>query len=359
MKWSLHRGLQVLLFLVLVFLILVYAKPFLVPVTFGALLAMLFLPLSRRMEAGTNRAVANLLCILILVLVFAGLAALLSWQISDIASDADKIEKEMRSKMEQASTGIAERLGIPQEQQQEFIQKQRASTDVGGKVMTGLSSAGALLTDMVLILVYLFLFLYFRDRLRKFVLKLVPDQNQQAANKVMTDSRKVAEKYLAGLAMMIVCLWILYGIGFTIVGVKNALFFAMLCGLLEIVPFIGNIIGTTITVFMVLAQGGSGGMVIGVLATYAIVQSFQSYVLEPLVVGSNVNINPLFTILVLVFGEFVWGLPGMVLAIPVLGIIKIICDHVRPLHPIGYLIGEDKKSSSTKKWIQKIKGKFS
>ena len=159
--------------------------------------------------------------------------------------------------------------------------------------------------------------------------------------------------------MMIVCLWILYGIGFTIVGVKNALFFAMLCGLLEIVPFIGNIIGTTITVFMVLAQGGSGGMVIGVLATYAIVQSFQSYVLEPLVVGSNVNINPLFTILVLVFGEFVWGLPGMVLAIPVLGIIKIICDHVRPLHPIGYLIGEDKKSSSTKKWIQKIKGKFS
>ena len=143
--------------------------------------------------------------------------------------------------------------------------------------------------------------------------------------------------------MMIVGLWIMYGIGFSIVGVKNAFFFAILCGVLEIIPFVGNLTGNAITVLMALTQGGGMNMVIGILITYAIVQFLQSYLLEPLVVGAEVNINPLSTIVVLVIGELVWGIAGMVLAIPLLGIVKIICDHVEQLKPYGFLIGEEKK----------------
>ena len=94
---------------------------------------------------------------------------------------------------------------------------------------------------------------------------------------------------------------------------------------------------------MVVIQGGGSGMVLGVVITYFIVQFLQSYFLEPLVVGAEVNINPFFTIIILVLGEIVWGIPGMVLAIPLLGIVKIICDHVPSLKPYGYLIGSDQK----------------
>ena len=87
-------------------------------------------------------------------------------------------------------------------------------------------------------------------------------------------------------------------------------------------------------------------MIIGVLITYALVQFLQTYILEPLVVGAEVNINHLFTIIVLVVGELVWGIPGMVLAIPLLGIVKIICDHIEPLKPYGFLIGQQKKKKS-------------
>jgi predicted PurR-regulated permease PerM len=75
------------------------------------------------------------------------------------------------------------------------------------------------------------------------------------------------------------------------------------------------------------------------------VQFLQTYILEPLVVGAEVNINPLSTILVIVIGETLWGIGGMVLAIPLLGITKIICDHVESLKPYGYLIGEEKKAN--------------
>jgi predicted PurR-regulated permease PerM len=100
-------------------------------------------------------------------------------------------------------------------------------------------------------------------------------------------------------------------------------------------------------------------MVIGVLVTYGLVQFFQSYVLEPLVVGAEVNINPLFTIVGLVAGEMIWGIPGMILAIPLMGVVKIICDHIEPLQLYGQLIGSDKKKGSEfKKKIKSFASAF-
>ena len=111
------------------------------------------------------------------------------------------------------------------------------------------------------------------------------------------------------------------------------------------------------TALMAVTQGGGTTVLIGVLITYAVVQFFQSYVLEPLVVGSNVNINPLFTIIALIGGELLWGIAGMVLAIPLLGIFKILCDHIEPLKPYGYLIGGDEKGGSSR-MAEKLRGIF-
>jgi predicted PurR-regulated permease PerM len=138
----------------------------------------------------------------------------------------------------------------------------------------------------------------------------------------------------------------MYGIGFSIAGVKNALFFAVLCGILELVPFAGNITGTSITVLMALAQSSDSRVVIGVIITYGCVQLIQTYLLEPLVVGDRLNINPLFTILIIVVGEAVWGIAGMILAVPLLGIFKIVCDNTGPLKDLGFLIGPPKEKKA-------------
>ena len=85
-------------------------------------------------------------------------------------------------------------------------------------------------------------------------------------------------------------------------------------------------------------------MILGILIIYAIIQFLQTYILEPLVVGKGVSLNPLFTIAGIVAGEMIWGIPGMILAIPLLGIVKIVCDHIKPLKPYGFLIGTEKKT---------------
>ena len=286
-----------------------------------------------------------MLSILVIVLFFAGIIALLAWQVSDMSQNAPEIEKSINAKVQQVREYITNTLGIPQQKQQEILQKQQQSS--GSKLSATISGAfasvGTLLTNFLLILVYIFLFMYFRAHLKKFVLKLVPPQETANANRIMQNSRKVAQKYITGMMLMIVGLWIMYSIGFAIAGVKNFFFFAILCGLLEIVPFVGNLIGNVLTVVVTLAQGGSMNVVLGILITYALVQFIQSYILEPVVVGSEVSIHPVFTIIGIILGEFLWGIPGMILAIPIMGIIKIVCDHIEPLKPFGFLIGEEKK----------------
>jgi predicted PurR-regulated permease PerM len=239
-------------------------------------------------------------------------------------------------------------FGISEQKQEQIIQQQQqSSTGRLSTMMSGFfSSFGSFLTDFLIVMVYIFLFLLFRTHLQRFVLKLVPKQEQGNAQTIMHDVRRVSQKYLTGLALMIACLWVMYAIGFSIVGVENAIFFAILCGLLEIVPFVGNLTGIAITLLMTLAQGGNTNMLIGILIIYAVVQFTQSYLLEPLIVGHEISINPVFTIVGIVGGELLWGIPGMILALPLLGMIKIVCDHIEPLKPFGYLIGEEKKKDA-------------
>ena len=354
---SLSRSISVLFFSFLVICGLYFAREFLIPLAISALLAMLFVPLSRWFERRkVNRIVASILCLLILLLSVVCIVALLSWQASGISENLSQIGERLTRIADDIRQFIARNVGISTYKQKQWMEGQSSAGSGGpmGIAGTVLGSLMAIIVDTILVMVYLFLFLCSRSHLKKFILMMVPVGEIKEAEKIIGDAGKVAQRYIAGMGTMIVILWIMYGIGFSIVGVESALFFAILCGLLEIVPFIGNLTGTSLTVLMVISQGGNNGMIIGVLATYLVVQFIQTYILEPLIVGSEVNINPLFTILAIVLMEIIWGVAGMVLAIPMLGIIKIICDHVKPLKPYGFLIGRENAGIETY-LIKKIK----
>ena len=358
--FPLTRAIQVIFFLFLAFAGLYYARAFLIPVAFAGLLSMLMLPISRWLQSkGWSKGLAALTCVLMIVAAIAGIVALVTWQVTDLAKDIGNMEQRVQQGLTQLRKFISNNLGISQEQQDQMLKSGQGGGAQAGSMITGLAgSIMGILVDLLLVMVYIFLFMYFRGHLRKFVLKLVPAAQRKNAEVIIHDTQLVAQQYLGGLGMMIVGLWIMYGIGFSIVGVKHAIFFAILCGLLEIVPFVGNLTGNALTVLMALSQGGGMNMVIGILVTYAIVQFFQTYILEPLVVGAEVNINPLFTIIIIVVGEMVWGIAGMVLAIPMLGIVKIICDHIEPLKPYGFLIGEEPKKKNKGGLVEKIRGVF-
>lgn len=355
----------VLSILVLITVILVFGKPFLVPLSFGGMFAMLLLPVAKWMQKkGVNQSFAIVLSILLLLAVIVIVGFFVSWQLSDIADNASRLREEIGRKYEEVRKFVAAEFGVPVEQQEQIIKEQQsgASGKTGAMITGFLSGLGSFLTNTLLVFVYIFLFMYFRGRIKGFIMRLVPEADKKNALATLNKSQQVIQKYLGGLFLMILLLWVMYSIGFSLAGVKNAIFFAILCGLLEIVPFVGNLTGTILTVLMSLVQGGDMNLIIAILVTYGLVQFIQSYLLEPLVVGAEVNINPMATILGLVAGELLWGIPGMILAIPLMGIAKIVCDHVPVLQPYAYLIGQEEKKDSAwkkklKEWAKKFKSK--
>jgi len=98
-------------------------------------------------------------------------------------------------------------------------------------------------------------------------------------------------------------------------------------------------------------------LVASIIAVYMLVQLIQEWILSPLILGPQVKINAFTTILALVLGELIWGIAGVFLAIPLIGMFKIVCDHIEALKPYGFLIGEieNKKGSG---FLQKLKNRF-
>ncbi|RZK16224.1 MAG: AI-2E family transporter [Pedobacter sp.] len=338
---KLQRSVYILLFVVLLFGGLYFASSFLIPLALAAVFSMLFIRLSNFLESKKiNRAVASLICIFTFVAAIALIVSLLYWQMGSLTENIDEMKSRLTTMIQDVRSWLNQKVGIDKNQQKEIIKQGNSQT--GAMIAGFAANLVSIGVSTVLVLVYMYLCLYYRAHIKKFILKLVPDNQEDKTANIVHESGLIAQKYLSGLGAMIGVLWIMYGIGFSIVGVESAIFFAVLCGILEIIPFVGNLTGTSLTVLATVAQGGDSKMIIGVLVVYAVVQLVQTYILEPLIVGEQVNINPLFTIMAIVLGEFIWGVAGMILAIPILGIVKIICDRVPALQPYGFLIGPAK-----------------
>jgi len=344
---------KTILVLLLVFTCLHFAKDFLIPIVIGGVLATFFSPFCEWMERKrVSRALAALISILILLLFITGILTLIGWQIAELTKDFEFIKSRTVEIFDHIQEYIFNHYGVTMETQSQFIKEERSSfTWILSNIAASFAST---VTIFILTLVYIFSLLYYRSHIKTFLLKLSPSTERAEMEKIIYRVANVSQQYMVGLAKMIGCLWIMYFIGFSIVGLKNALFFAILCGVLEIVPFIGNITGTTITALVAAMQGAHPSMILGVLGTYGIVQFIQGWILEPLILGPQVKINPLFTIIALVLGEMIWGIPGIFLAIPLMAMIKIIFDHIEPLKPYGFLIGEIETKKTKSTFIKKV-----
>ncbi len=328
-----------LLVLFLVFAGLYYAQAFLIPLIIGGVLATLFLPLSKWLESKkVPKGIAVLICLIIFLLVIVSIGTLLSWQIFELVKDFELIKEQAILSVNRTQYYILENYGVSTQNQVQVLKDQQSFfADIIASIASSITSIAA---NFILILMYIFCLIYYRNHIKKFLIKLSPTSQQKEMEKVIFHTTRVSQQYLLGLFKMIMILWVMYFIGFSILGVKNALFFAILCGLLEIIPFIGNIIGTTITLMVAAVNGAGYPMLGGIVITYGIIQLIQGWILEPLIVGTQVKINPLSTIIALIIGDLIWGIPGIFIAIPLIAMFKIVCDHVDSLKPYGSLIGE-------------------
>jgi predicted PurR-regulated permease PerM len=362
MKEIFLRANQYLFFVILSVVILYLGRSFLVPVVFAAMLAMLMAPVCRKLDKiGFKRALSTLVCILILVAVIAGALTIIGAQFATFAKDIEKIEAKGKELVQQTQSFIQEKSGMTPEKQKEMVKEQTKNSGKSGgsfitRFLSGITSA---IAGMVITLVFTFLFIYSKERYETFVLRLYKDDDTGKVKKVVDKISVVSQKYLTGRAMSITIIAVLYAIGLSIVGIKNAIILACIAALLTVIPYVGTVLGGLFPVMMALVTEDSVQPALMAALVMFIIQTADNYFIEPNIVGGEVNLSALTTIMSIMVGGMIWGVAGMILFLPMAGIVKIICDNVESLKPIGYVMGDPdgNKPSKIKEWIKEKLGK--
>ncbi|MDX1463651.1 MAG: AI-2E family transporter [Marinirhabdus sp.] len=345
-KTRIFKATAILVLLVFLVFALVRAKSFIAPLTVATILSLLILPVARKIEQWKlNRTMASLLSSLGLFLVSCGFFALVTMQMNNVVEKWDTMKDTIEPKIEAAANFIITNTPISKKRLDGYEKNIKNLKFIGGSgkgasALTYLGKIVSFLGIYLLVFIYVFFMLRFRSKFKTFLLKFFPDQKNKEVNKTIGETISVAQGYLIGKLKLIGLLAVIYSIGLGISGVSNFILIAIIAALLTIIPYLGNIIGFSMAIIFGYLIDGQTSVLIGVTITFVVAQFVESYILQPYVVGKDVDLNPFFVILAVIAGNLLWGIVGMVVAIPVLGIVNVVFLHVSSLKPFGYLFSK-------------------
>ncbi len=350
-----------LLFFILLTVVLYFGRDILILTVFSIFLAMLMTPVSNKLESwGVTRVFSTLISVFLIVISIMAVLSLITAQIVTLTEDLPQIQKRLEEFITSIQGWVENQFGMSPEQQIKALKEQTKNTiSSAGSYLTGVvTGIVTLFGGFMLVLVFTFLFLLHREKYENFFVLMYKDEKREDAKAIISKVSKIAQQYLSGRAISIIILTIFYTIGLLILGIKNAFLLSAIAAIVTFIPYVGPVIGGLLPIFMALVSNDSFGPALGVLIVISLAQLFDNYFIEPYVVGGNVNVSPFFTIFILIVGGLVWGIAGVILFLPLLGMIKIILDNVEGLYPYAYLIGDQNGDAGSNGIMKKIKGLF-
>jgi predicted PurR-regulated permease PerM len=198
------------------------------------------------------------------------------------------------------------------------------------------------LSGLILIPVFMFFFLLYRDHLTKMMVRIYQDKDPTLVKMRITNLRKVIQNYITGVGKVMVILAILNITAYSILGVKHAIFFGIIGAVLNIIPYVGPFFGVLLPVIYSFLTMDSFFTPVAILVVYQVIQMVEGNFLTPKIVGGNVNLNAFITFLGLLVGAAIWGIAGMILVIPAMAILREIFDLHQSTKPFALLLGEEK-----------------
>jgi predicted PurR-regulated permease PerM len=354
----LTRITNVLLIIAIVVAAMVYAKPVLIPIVFGIVLALLLLPICRFFERWQlPRILAIVFSFLVIAIVLGGIITFFSTQVGALFEDIKTFEKKLMQLAESVNIMVVQSdfgktlnlSGVFEEQSSAFMSE---STRLIGQTVT---SSIYLLGMVGLTIVYVFLFLLYRSSFRNLIVLLNSDENQEDIRHMISSIRKVAQNYFYGMFTVILMVGTLNGIGLWLIGIDHAFLFGYFAAFLTIVPYIGTTLGGLIPFTYSLIYYDPLWMPLAVAALYIGIQQLEGNILTPKIVGESVSINPLFALLALIVGGMIWGVAGMILFIPMVAMLKVLFDHIPSMRPYGVLLSSEFPENDFGKLIEKTK----
>jgi|SRR5215469_14809101 len=167
-------------------------------------------------------------------------------------------------------------------------------------------------------------------------MQLFPDTERTSVKQALADVTQVLRSYVVGTALVGLVLVIASWLFFWLIGLEFPFLVGLVSGLLNLIPYFGVVLSCLPPMLIALKQFHTVGPFIGIFAMLAFIHFIAANLLVPALVGWRVRLNALAITLSLLFWGWLWGGMGLILAIPITAVIKVVCDHVEGWQPVGH-----------------------
>ncbi|MDR3680632.1 MAG: AI-2E family transporter [Flavipsychrobacter sp.] len=310
-----------------------------VPFAFACLLAILLNPLNSRFEKKVPRGIAIFLTVLIALVLVVALAYFLSREMLTFSEALPALKAKFFMIGGQVQLWIKNNFGIETKKQVEIIHNALQGSEVYvGETLNNILDGAAVL---VLLPIYIFFLLFYKPLILDFLFQAFPEKHSLRVAEILGETKNAIQSYVMGLLIEMIIVSAMNSAALLLLGVKSAVLIGVIGGILNVIPYLGGIVAIALPLLMVTITKDGYSTQLAILFAYLVIQMIDNNILVPKIVSSKVEINALFSILIVLCGGLLWGYSGMFLSIPFVAILKIIFDRIDGLKPWGHLLGTD------------------
>jgi predicted PurR-regulated permease PerM len=315
----------------------------LAPLTLSIIFALVILPMVNFFERiGFNRLFSSLTAVALIAVFLMGIGLVGFLQLQELGSSMGDLEQTFFSRINKIGDKLPSELRPPTLHEVDDIEKVLPDDLglLGGFVGDAIKLTTEVFSTLTLIPIFVFFILFYRRRISKFLRWI--DSKGTGDFKVATqESKDMVQSYLSGLGLVILINATLATLGLWTIGISYALLLGVLSALLTVIPYIGTFLGALIPILFAFITKDSIAYGFGVMALYAVIQFTENNFISPIILGNSVNVNPFASVLALLLMGQYWGIIGMVMAVPLMGILVILFDHSESLQSFNLLLKND------------------
>jgi predicted PurR-regulated permease PerM len=338
-----------LLGLVLVVAVLVIGRDIIMPILMAFFISLVLLPVYRFFQRmRIPEVICIVLCLLILVVVVGLIGFFFVNQLGTLVKDFPQIKNNVSMHIKSLSQWVSGFTHVSTKEQMAFLSEKSDAlmTYAGGMASGAAVTLSSIFVFVGLLPIYIYLMLFYKGILLRFIFMWFEPQDHDKVKETIYETEAIIKSYLVGLLIQVTYMTILLGGLLLLFGIKHALLIGVIFAILNLIPYVGALLGNLIGVILTLTSSTDLWPVLTVLLVIAGVQFLDNNILMPRIVGSKIKINALMAILGVVIGGSIAGVSGMFLSMPIIAVLKIIFDHTTMFKQWGILLGDQRPSRS-------------
>jgi predicted PurR-regulated permease PerM len=314
-----------------------------VPIIYATLFAILLNPVVNIfMRLKLKRILAIIITLLLVLSLITSLFVFLSSQGSKSGASLSIIIDKFYLLLNQSIANFSTRFNISPRSINDSLSKTRIEvlSHLSQVIETTINAVGGTLLVLLILFMYIFMILFYQPHFMEFIHKLLGNTYGKEVNEFLTSTKSLIQSYLTGLLIEAVIVATLYATGLLLIGIDYAILLGVIGALLNIIPYLGGLIAASLYMIIAFTTKDSTSYVLWVLALFVVVHLIDNSYIIPKLVASKVKVNAFVAITAILAGGALWGVPGMFLAIPLTGVVKLIFDRIEPLKPWGYFLSD-------------------